>query len=266
MPIDSPSAAVTSTAHTDLTIDAEGIAQLTIARARSLTILSTPVIDDVTATVRRLAGDDRVRVLILRGGSDRAFVGGADIHEMSGLTAETAVRFISGLRGLCDAVRDFPAPTLARLAGWCLGGGLELALACDLRVADRSARFGMPEVKVGMPSVIHAAMLPRLIGEARSNWLLLTGDTIDADEAARWGLVHPVCEVGELDAVVWRAARGLAELAPEVLRQQKRLNRSWGDQTLLKSIDESVQAFGAAYATGVPQRITRQFLEAKRRG
>ncbi|ALD93353.1 3-hydroxybutyryl-CoA dehydratase, putative [Cupriavidus gilardii CR3] len=173
--------------HAAVAVDARGIATLTISEAGSLNILGTPVIAALTEAVRTLAADPRVRVLILRGTGDKGFVGGADIKEMAGLTRDSAERFISGLRALCDAVRHCPVPVIARMPGWCLGGGLELALACDLRIAGDNANLGMPEVKVGIPSVIHAALMPRLIGNARTAWMLLTGELCDAAQALSWG-------------------------------------------------------------------------------
>src|ERR1035438_6132404 len=133
-------------------------------------------------------------------------IGGADIKEMAKLDQASAEKFITGLRDLCEAVRAFPAPVIARMPGWCLGGGLEVAAACDFRIAAHDAKFGMPEVKVGIPSVIHAALMPRLIGSAHASWLMLTGESIDAEQARAWGLVDRVVPLAELDAEVARVA------------------------------------------------------------
>src|SRR5262245_11346392 len=164
----------------------DGIVTVTIRGRGSLNIVGTPAIAAATRCLADLAGDDTMRVVVLRGPDDKAFVGGADIDEMSRLDEHTARTFIDGLRGLCEATRLCPVPVIARLAGWSLGAGLELAAACDLRVASDGARFGMPEIKVGIPSVIHAALLPRLIGQARAGWLLSTGENIDATQALSW--------------------------------------------------------------------------------
>src|SRR6266853_1899391 len=119
-------------------------------------------------------------------------IGGADIKEMAKHDQASAEKFITGLRDLCEAARAFPAPVIARMPGWCLGGGLEFAAACDFRIAAHDARFGMPEVRVGIPSVIHAALLPRLIGWGRARWLVMTAENIDAPTALAWGLVDAV--------------------------------------------------------------------------
>ncbi|MGW3472062.1 enoyl-CoA hydratase-related protein [Saccharopolyspora sp. NPDC000995] len=116
-----------STEHAVAELDADGIAMGTIRNAKVLNIVGTPVIKDVTAAIDALAVRPEVRVLVPRGTDDRAFIGGADINEMSTLDRRSAATFIDGLRGMCEAVRNFPAPVMARIPGWCLGAGLEMA-------------------------------------------------------------------------------------------------------------------------------------------
>ena len=245
-------------------LDEQGIATVTIHGAKSMNIIGSPEILALTATLTRLRDEPALRVLVLRGQDDRAFIGGADIGEMAALTPATAVAFITRLKDLCEAVRLFPVPVIARLAGWCLGGGLELAMACDLRIASTDTKLGMPEVKVGIPSVIHAALLPRLVGPSAATWLLLTGDTIDAAAALSHGLVHQLHPPAALDDAVQCTARQLAGLGPQVLRQQKRLLRDWARLPLEDAMAASVAEFGQAFATGEPQHHMRRFLDRKR--
>ena len=127
-----------------------------------------PACSSVREGLEALANDKQIRVLVVAGQSEKSMIGGADIKEMAKLDQASAEKFITGLRDLCEAARAFPAPVIARMPGWCLGGGLEFAAACDFRIAAYDAHFGMPEVRVGIPSVIHAALLPRLIGWARA--------------------------------------------------------------------------------------------------
>ena len=250
--------------HAAVEIDEHGVATDTIREAKSLNILGTPVIADLTQAVRALAERDDVRVLVVRGTGDKGFIGGADINEMAALTRERAEVFISALRDLCNALRHFPVPVIARMPGWCLGGGLELALACDIRIAADNAQLGMPEVKVGIPSVIHAALMPRLIGNARAAWLLLTGEIADAAESLAAGLVSRVVPLADLDVEVSRVASLLASFGPQVVRQQKRLLREWEEAPLDVSIDNSVAEFGSAFDTGEPQHHMATFLNRKR--
>jgi enoyl-CoA hydratase len=151
-----------------------GVVRLTICNAGSLNILSSAVIHAVREGLQVLATERQIRVLVISGQSDKSLIGGADIKEMAGLDQASAEKFITGLRDLCEAARAFPAPVIARMPGWCLGGGLEFAAACDFRIAAADAHFGMPEVRIGLPSVIHAALLPRLIGWGRARWLVMT--------------------------------------------------------------------------------------------
>ena len=246
--------------HADVSVGAAGIATVGVRNAGSLNILGTRAIADLREAFERLSRVPALRVVVLRGAGDKAFVAGADIKEMSALTRESARVFIDGLRGLCEAVRHCPVPVIARIPGWALGGGLELAAACDIRIASNRAQFGMPEVKVGIPSIIHAALLPRLIGQARAGWLLLTGDTIDAAQALQWALVDAVVPQERLDDEVQRMARHLAALGPQVLRQQKRLLREWQQTDLDSAITRGVDEFAAAFATGEPAAFMAPFL------
>lgn len=255
-----------STRHAAITLAANGVATLSIAEAKSLNILGTPVILELTDALARLAAHPEVRVVVLRGSGDKAFVGGADIHEMAQLTPSTAEAFISRLGALCEAARNMPMPTIARLPGWCLGGGLELAMACDLRIASADAHFGMPEVAVGIPSVIHAALMPRLIGGARAAWMVLTGESIDAPTARDWGLVNEVVALADLDAALAATAGKLAAMGPAALRSQKRLLRWWDEMNVDDAVRTSVAEFGRAFETDEPRRYMAPFVARKRTG
>jgi enoyl-CoA hydratase len=122
----------------------------------------------------------------------------------------------------------------------------------------------MPEVRVGIPSVIHAALLPRLIGWGRTRWLLMTAETIDASTALAWGLVDAVAPQGGLDAAVEHTLAALLECAPEALRAQKALLRQWEELPLTESVNLSIGVFGQSYLTGEPQRLMQGFIDRKR--
>lgn len=250
--------------HCGIDRDGRGVVRLTICNAGKLNILNSTVIGAVGDGLGRIADDDTVRVLIVAGESERSMIGGADIGEMATLDQASAERFISRLRDLCEAVRSVPCPVIARLPGYCLGGGLEFAAACDFRVAAHDAQFGMPEVKVGIPSVIHAALLPRLIGVGRARYLVMTAALIDAATALAWGLVDAVAAPGTLDAEVEALVTTLLACGPQALRAQKSLIRSWDDKPLKQAIDDSVAVFGQAYLSGEPQRLMGEFLSRKR--
>ena len=237
---------------------ATGIGTLTIQNSKSVNILSSAVISQLAQALDQAREIPELRVLILRGSGDRAFTGGADITEMRVLNPGTARTFIAMLGGLCERVRLFPVPVIARISGWCLGGGLELAASCDVRIASTTGRFGMPEVEIGIPSVIHAALLPRLIGAARANYLILTGDRIDAPTALGWGLVDKVSQPDDLDTTVAELAGRLAGFGMNVMRQQKRLLREWTFSGTPAAVEGSIQEFCAAFTTGEPQKFMNQ--------
>ena len=246
--------------HAGFELDPEtGIGTLTIRNSKSVNILSSVVIDQLCEALDEAWELPGLRVLVLRGSGDRAFVGGADITEMRALGPATAEAFIRRLGGLCEHARMFPVPVVARLSGWCLGGGLELAAACDVRIAATSSMFGMPEVEIGIPSVIHAVLLPRLIGAGRANYLVLTGDRIDASTALAWGLLDKVSEPDELDATVAGMAGRLAGFGTNVVRQQKRLLREWTFGDTPAAVESTVAEFVAAFETGEPQEFMGRF-------
>ena len=235
-----------------------------VINSKALNIIGSGAIEELTEAFQAVSHDDEVRVVVLRGAGEKAFIGGADIHEMVTLDQSSGEAFIRRLASLCEAIRECPVPVIARLAGWCLGGGLEVAMCCDLRISESGAKFGMPEVAVGIPSVIHAALMPALIGASHSAWLLLTGETIDAATAVTWGLVHEAVADEALDARIAQLAAKLAGFGPHAVRQQKRLLNKWFDMTTRGAIEDSVGQFGQAFLTGEPQRHMQAFLSRKR--
>src|SRR5205814_2605167 len=152
---------------------------------------------------------------------------GADINELAVLNSDSARDFITMVHRCCDGFRRLAAPVIARIDGWALGAGLELAAACDLRVASSRAMFGMPEVRVGIPSVVEAALLPLLIGHGRARRLLLTGQAIGAAEALAWGLVDVVAPPEALDGAIEDLARPILAAGPNAIRLQKSLILDW---------------------------------------
>lgn len=250
--------------HCRVDRDPRGVVRLTICNAGSLNILGSAAIHDVRVGLEALSSDRQIRALVLAGESEKSMIGGADIKEMARLDQASAEKFITGLRDLCEELRNFPAPVIARLPGWCLGAGLEVAAACDVRIAAHDSKFGMPEVKVGIPSVIHAALLPRLIGWGRARWLIMTAETIDAPTALAWGLVDMVAAAGGLDAAVEKTIEALLGCGPEALRAQKALLRQWEELPLTESVNLSVGAFGRSFLTDEPRRLMQAFIDRKR--
>ena len=254
-----------SNAHSLVEIDSRGVAQMTICNAGSMIIFNSQVITSLRETIEELGKRQGIRALVLRGDSEKAFVGGADIKEMATLDQTSGERFITNLRDLCEAVRNFPQPVIARIPGWCLGGGLEFAICCDFRIASDKAQFAMPEVKVGIPSVIQAALLPRVMGTPRARWLVMTGATIDAATALNWGLVDVVTTPEQLDAGIEKLLGEILECGAEAIAAQKVLIRTWEELPLKEAIDASIPIFGRSFLTGEPQHHMQQFIDRPRK-
>jgi enoyl-CoA hydratase len=180
---------------------------------------------------------------------------------MSALSdAEEARRFITRLHKCCEAIRAIPVPTIARINGFTLGGGLEIAASCDVRVAVEDAVFGMPEVRLGIPSVIEAALLPMLIGWGRTREILLFGENFAAQDALSWGLVQRVVSGTELDAAVDRWIEQVLSCAPGAVRLQKQLIRAWEELPLGAAIEAGIDSFATAVRSGEPAAVMRDFL------
>ena len=190
------------------------VARLTIDNAAKLNSLNSTLMSEIIQTADGLAADPQLRLVVLTGAGERAFVGGADIGEIAALDRDSARGFITLVHRCCDMFRRLPVPVIARIDGYALGAGLELACACDLRVASERAAFGMPEVRIGIPSVVEAALLPKLIGHGRARRLLLTGETIGAAEALAWGLVDIIAPPEALDGAVEDLARRILGAGP----------------------------------------------------
>ena len=242
----------------------QGIARVTLSRL-PLNVLTPGLIEALGAAFRELGADPAVRVVVLEG-AGRAFSAGVDMAAMRGLDTAGARTLIGALRATVRALEEIPTPTLARLHGHVLGGALELVLACDLRVAAASCRLGMPEITVGIPSVIQAALLPGLIGWGRTSELLLGGRPIDAVEAERWGLVNRAVPDDDLDREVQEWVDRLLALPPDALRLQKSLLTRWRRVDLDTAVALSTDVFARAYATGEPGRAMQAFLDRRHAG
>jgi enoyl-CoA hydratase/carnithine racemase len=239
------------------------VARVTIANDRKLNTLNSALIACFVTEMERLHAVGGLRAVVLTGEGTRAFIGGADITEMADLDPVSARRFITGIHQCCEAIRALPVPVIARIQGFTFGAGLEVAAACDLRLAADTARFGMPEVRLGIPSVVEAALLPMLIGWGRTRRLLLLGETISAAEAETWGLVEKRVPPEALDQAVDAWIEMLLLSGPRAIMLQKRLIRQWEDLPIKAAVQAGVDAFAEAWRTDEPKEAMRAFLEAQ---
>ncbi|MBX9590116.1 MAG: enoyl-CoA hydratase/isomerase family protein [Hyphomonadaceae bacterium] len=239
------------------------VARVTIDNPRRLNCLATPLILEIAGAFAKLAGDKGLRAVVLTGAGERAFIGGADLNELGALCADSARLFITRLHQACAAIRTCPVPVIGRINGFCLGAGLEVAASCDMRVASDTAQFGMPEVHMGIPSVIEAALLPGLIGWGRTREMLLTGAMYPAREALAMGFVQKVVMAAELDGAVDHWLDAICRATPEAVRAQKALMNRWERVSVEEGIYAGIDALSDAYKTGEPQGAIKAFFAAK---
>jgi enoyl-CoA hydratase/carnithine racemase len=248
-----------------LAIDSRGVARLTVDNQRKLNVVGAALLADLTRQLEKIGADDTLRAVVVTGAGSKAFIGGADIGEMARLDEKSARTYITRLHRACAALRNLPFPSIARISGYALGAGLEIAAACDLRIASTTARFGMPEVKVGIPSVIEAALLPGLIGWGRTRRMLLTGEIHTAKEAENWGLVDLLVPPARLDKAVESTVASILKTGANAIRLQKKLIRSWEDLPVSDAIDVGIDTFSEAYASDEPRRMMQGFLNRPKR-
>ncbi|MFQ5936629.1 MAG: enoyl-CoA hydratase [Acidiferrobacterales bacterium] len=233
---------------------------LTASRPERLNILDSVALQDLEIALANIASDEQARVVVLAGAGPKAWIAGADVREMQKLERPSAIEFVRRLHRVFNAVRELPVPVLAQITGYCLGAGLELAASCDLRVASDDSRFGMPEVQVGIPSVVEAALLPRLIGSGRARDLVLTGRLLNAGEALAWGLVEAVATRDGLHALVEERVDYILNAGPQAIRLQKALCRQWEELPLSEAVQRGIEAFGRAYEGDEPRTYMERFL------
>ncbi len=244
--------------------DAGRVAYVTVNNTAKRNALGMSGKRAIAATFDALGRDSRVRAAVITGAGDRSFIAGADIEEMKDLDAEQAEVEHALTHVANESIRAFPVPVIARINGWCLGFGMELAAACDLRVGVDTARFGMPEVRVGIPSGMEAVLLPPLIGWGKTSELIYTGELIDAQEAHRCGFLQKVVPADELDATVEKMVGSILLAGPRAIRLQKALMRDWQRMSQTDAIRQGIRACVEARSTDEPRRMMAAFIARKR--
>src|SRR6267142_2759922 len=199
----------------------ERVALITINRPDKRNALHIKTREEGAALLEELRNDSSVGVVVITGAGDKAFIAGADIAEFAGRTAMMQ-RDVMTARSLFTAIDTFPKPIIAMINGYCLGGGCELALACDLRIASETASFGQPEINLGIiPGGGGTQRLTRLVGEGKAMEMILTGEIIDAKTAHAIGLVNHVVPADQLQAKTLEVANRIADKSPVALRLAK---------------------------------------------
>lgn len=240
------------------------VAVLTINRPDKLNALNSKVHVEAVAALDELKFDSAVRVLVITGAGEKSFVAGADISEFAGQTPVTQrAGFLE--RTIFNSLEDFPKPIIAMIGGFCLGGGCELALACDIRLAGEKARFGQPEINLGIiPGGGGTQRLTRLIGEGKSMEMILTGEMIDAQTAYQLGLVNHVYASDELEAKTMEMANKIAEKSPIALQMAKEAVKLAARSNLDEGLRREIDLFAICFSTEDKEEGVAAFLEKRK--
>ncbi len=250
----------------NILVEREGaVAIITLNRPDVLNALNATTLDELTVAFESVASDPGARVVILTGMGDKSFVAGADINELAVQTPVTGRDHARRGQALFDRIERLGKPVIAAVNGFALGGGCELAMACTLRIAADTARFGQPEINLGLiPGYAGSQRLPRLVGRGRAQELLLTGDMISAAEAHRIGLVNRVVPAGQLMDEARALAQTLAAKAPLAVRYILEAVASGADMAFADAEDHEATLFGLISTTDDMREGTRAFLEKRK--
>jgi enoyl-CoA hydratase len=242
----------------------DGVAVVSLNRPEKLNALNVEVRALLVEILDGLAVDERVRVVVVHGIGDKAFVAGADITEFARRTAMEQ-RAVYVRRRVYEAVADFPKPVIAAIHGFCIGGGSELALACDVRVADRTARFSQAEIRIGLiPGGGGTQRLARLVGRGQAMLISCTGDFVPAEEAYRIGLIEMLAEDGKHLERALELARRMARWSPVALRLAKQAVNAAFETPLAAGLELEKELFLAAFGSEDGREGVRAFIEKRK--
>lgn len=244
------------------------VAHVVLNNARRMNSLNSALMREFIAAVTALGQEERLRVVVVTGAGERAFAAGANVFELVELDAQKGKAYITLVHGMSQCLRDLPVPVIARINGLCLGAGLEIAAACDLRVATEDTLLGMPEVALGLPSVVEAALFPQLIGWGRTKELVYTAENISAAEALNWGLIERCVPRAQLNDAVEGWVAAILKANPRAIRLQRELIRQWECLPVNDAIQAGIHTFAHACDSDESRRLVAAVmahLQSKKR-
>jgi enoyl-CoA hydratase/carnithine racemase len=216
-------------------------------------------------TMKELSLNPELRCVVLTGAGSKSFIGGANISEMSEFPdPHIAESGSATTHAACDSIRRVPVPVIARINGYCLGAGMEIATSCDMRVASTNAKFGMPEVRYGVPSGMEACLIPLIVGWGKARELVFTGDIIDAAEAYHFGYMEKLVAPEALDEQVEKWVHSICSAGPRSIRIQKQLIGDWERMSITDAVQAGVRAVGLSHTTDEPRRLMTAWRERQR--
>ena len=245
-------------------IDHRLVATVTVNNPDQRNALGNAGKRELAEAIERVSATEDLRVVIVTGAGGSSFIGGANLKEMSTFVRHDASEGPTLTHRICEAIRRTPVPVIARINGWCLGAGLEIAASCDMRAAADTARFGMPEVLFGLPSGMEACLLPQLIGWGKTRELVFTGQTIDCAQASACHLIERSAPPDKLDEAVEDWVNAILRAGPDAIRSQKELIRDWERMSIADAVQQGIRAVAAAHGSDEAKRLMTAFLERKR--
>lgn len=242
-----------------------GIVTITFNRPKALNALNTALLEELSHALDQIAADENLRVLVLTGAGEKAFVAGADITELATFNSLRAKNFAQNGHQILQKLQELPIAVIAAVNGFALGGGTEIAVACDFIYASENAKFGQPEINLGLiPGFGGTQRLPRLIGKNMAKELIFTGKMISATEAQQTGLVNKVVPPETLMDEVMKTAREIASKGKVSLRAAKQAINRGMDVDLSTACDIEIDAFSLCYASPDAKEGTRAFVEKRK--
>lgn len=242
----------------------EGIGFITIHRPDKLNALNRETMDELECLLYEIEKDEEVKVIVITGAGEKAFVAGADIKELHELTPLKAKEFSEKGQAIFSMIEKMKKPVICAVNGFALGGGCELALSCHIRIASKNAKFGQPEVKLGLiPGYGGTQRLTRLVGKGIANELILTGDMIDAEEALRIGLVNKVVEPAELMPTCINIAKKIMANSPVAIKLSLHAISMGADMSLEEGLALEANLFSLCFASEDAKEGTKAFLEKR---
>lgn len=242
-----------------------GIARVELNRPKALNALNNQILDELDECLEDLKNDNNVRALVITGAGDKAFVAGADIGEMKEMSPKKAKEFSSKGQDLLMKIEKFPVPTIAMVNGFALGGGTELAIACDIRIASDNAVFGTPEITLGvLPGFGGTNRLTRILGEALAKELMFTGRNMKAEEARERGIVNKVVSQDELEGEVEKLAGKIASMSGPVMEVLKELSTKQLEVSAEQGMMLESNAFSICFTTEDQKEGMDAFLNKRK--
>ena len=242
----------------------DGVGIVKMNRPDAMNALNSRTLEELREAISQLKDDDAVRVIIITG-EGKAFVAGADIAEMKDMTGEQAEEFSRTGQKVFNKIAKIKKPVIAAVNGFALGGGCELAMACDIRIASEKAKLGQPEVNLGViPGFAGTQRLSRLVGAAKAKELIFTADMVDAQTALSIGLVNQVVPVEQLMDVCMEMAKKIASKGPKAVKLAKKVINEGVEEKLEKGSEYETQEFGECFASGQAKEGMSAFLEKRK--